>query len=81
MSIITKNKNTLDNFATALENCHMPHLRAIPHAFYIMMAPLSWYAILVVRSSRVIMPYHRTVSVTPQRIPPMMGTMNVRMRY
>ena len=81
MLSITENTNTLDNFAMGPENCRMPHLRAAIHDFYMMMVPLSLYAIIVVRSSRVLIPCHWPVAATPRRIQQRKGTISARMRY
>ena len=81
ISSIMKNKNTLNTFVTALENFCVPHLRAVVEAFYMMVVPLSWYAIIVVRSAWVLMPCHRLVAAFTRRITPMWGTMCDGMRY
>ena len=81
MSSITKNKNRIDTFVTALENCRMPHLRSVVEAFYTRMVPLSWYDIIVIRSARVLMLCNRPVAAFPRRITPMRGTMCAGMQY
>ena len=70
--------NMLDNFTTAPENYCVHHLRSSIHAILMMD---SRYAIIVVRLSRVIMPYHRLVAAFPRRIPASSGTMRAGMRY
>ena len=81
MSSITKNKNTLNTFVTALENCCVPHLRAVVEAFYMRIVPLSQYDIIVIRSARVLMLCHRPVADFPRRIPPLRGTMRAIICY
>ena len=80
MSSITKNKNTLNTFVTALENCCVPHLRSVVESFYMMMVTLCRYAIIVVRSARVLMPCHRPVADFTRHITPMRVTMCDGMR-
>ena len=80
MSSITKNKNTLNTFVTALENCCVPHLRAVVEAFYMRIVPLSQYDIIVIRSARVLMLCHRPVADFTRRITPMRVTMCDGMR-
>ena len=66
--------NTFDNFATAPENFRVPHLRAAISGILMMYVR---YAIIVVRSERVLTPCHRPVAAFPRRIPPSRGTIEL----